>query len=155
MARIVAEAEAATLERRVHPAPGEGRPPGQGRRSCNCSIRTCSTDCRSGDGGRYWTRWKPWRRRITTCAMPAARWNWWRGEAQRPEVRPFFAERYELESHSGLSGGLSTATVTIRTGDHVRTETEDGDGAVNALERALRQCLFAMFPEIAAVHMAD
>jgi hypothetical protein len=37
-------------------------------------------------------------------------------EALRPEIRPFFAERYELESHSGLSGGaMSAATVTIRT----------------------------------------
>jgi len=26
---------------------------------------------------------------------------------------------------------------------------------VNALERALRQCLFALYPEIAAVHMMD
>jgi 2-isopropylmalate synthase len=77
-------------------------------------------------------------------------------QAQRPEIRPFAAERYELTSHSGLyGGGRSTATATIRAGDHVRTETEDGDGAVNALERALRQCLFALYPEIASVHMLD
>lgn len=45
--------------------------------------------------------------------------------------------------------------MTIRTGDHIRTEAEDGDGAVNALERALRQYLFSLYPEIAAVHMTD
>ena len=77
-------------------------------------------------------------------------------DALRPEIRPFTAERFELASHSSLyGGGRSTATATIRVGDHVRSETEDGDGAVNALERALRQCLFAIYPEIANVHMLD
>ena len=72
-----------------------------------------------------------------------------------PQSRPFIAERYDLTSHSGLTGGVSTATATVRSGESVRSETEDGDGAVNALERSLRQCLFAIYPDIATVHITD
>jgi 2-isopropylmalate synthase len=72
-----------------------------------------------------------------------------------PQSRPFIAERYDLTSHSGLTGGVSTATATVRSGGSIRSETEDGEGAVNALERSLRQCLFALYPEIADVHITD
>jgi 2-isopropylmalate synthase len=153
VARIVAEAEAATLERRVQASPVEAVRPGEG------ILQLLDPHLLHG---------LPERRRRALLdqveALEAADYDLRHAggtlellarEALRPEIRPFFAERYELESHSGLSGGLSTATVTIRTGDHLRTETEDGDGAVNALERALRQCLFALYPEIAAVHMTD
>src|SRR5205823_5581687 len=61
-------------------------------------------------------------------------------EAFHPEYQPFTAEHYELTSHSALYGGaLNTATATVRVGEAVRSETEDGEGAVNALERSLRQ----------------
>jgi 2-isopropylmalate synthase len=154
VARIVAEAEAATLERRVQAAPAEAARPGE------AILQLLDPHLLHG---------LPERRRRALLdqveAMEAADYDLRHAggtlellarEARRPEIRPFFAERYELASHSGLSGGgMSTATVAIRTGDHVRTETEDGDGAVNALERALRQCLFAIYPEIAAVHMTD
>jgi 2-isopropylmalate synthase len=50
---------------------------------------------------------------------------------------------------------MSTATATVRVGDAIRSETEDGDGAINALERALRQCLFALYPEISPILVTD
>jgi 2-isopropylmalate synthase len=154
VARIVAEAEAATLERRERGHHLEAARPGE------TVLQLIDPHLLHG---------LPERRRRALLdqveAMEAADYDLRNAggtlellarEALRPEIRPFFAERYELASHSALSGGgLSTATVTIRTGDHIRTETEDGDGAVNALERALRQCLFAVYPEIAAVHMTD
>src|SRR5579871_1991542 len=72
------------------------------------------------------------------------------------EPRVFVAERYEVTSHSGASGqAVCAATATIRVGEQVRSETEEGDGPVNALERSLRQCLFAVYPEIADVHVTD
>jgi hypothetical protein len=72
------------------------------------------------------------------------------------DSRPFRAEHYELTSHSGLSGGVVTvATTTVQIRDTVRSETEEGDGAINALERSLRQCLFAPYPEVAAVRVAE
>ncbi|HEV3334388.1 MAG TPA: alpha-isopropylmalate synthase regulatory domain-containing protein [Bryobacteraceae bacterium] len=77
-------------------------------------------------------------------------------EAVRPELRPFVAERYELTSHAALyAAPVSTATATMRVGDVLRSETEDGDGAVNALERSLRQCLFALYPEIVNLKVSD
>jgi len=77
-------------------------------------------------------------------------------EALRPDLRPFIAERYELTSHAALySAPVSTATATVRIADAVRSETEDGDGAVNALERSLRQCLFALYPEITSLKISD
>jgi len=77
-------------------------------------------------------------------------------EASDPDARPFVAERFELTAHSALYGGaVSTATATVRIGEGIRCESEDGDGAVNAMERCLRQCLFAVYPEIANVQISD
>jgi 2-isopropylmalate synthase len=154
VARKVAEAEAAMIGRRVQPAPADAARPGE------AILQVLDPHLLHG---------LPERRRRALLdqveALERADYDLRHAggtlellarEALRPEIRPFLAERYELASHSGLNGsGLSTATVTIRAGDHVRSETEDGDGAVNALERALRQCLFAMYPEIAAVRMTD
>jgi hypothetical protein len=70
--------------------------------------------------------------------------------------RPFLAEHYEVTSRSGMSGGVVTvATTALRIGDIVRSETEEGDGAINALERSLRQCLFALYPEVGEVRVTE
>lgn len=75
-------------------------------------------------------------------------------EALFPDLRPFEPERYEVTSHSALYGeALSEATATIRVGEAIRSETEQGAGPVDALERALRQCLFAIYPAIGRVHI--
>jgi 2-isopropylmalate synthase len=77
-------------------------------------------------------------------------------EALAPEDRPFEAERYEITSHLALFGeAVTTASVTIRVGDAVRSESEQGTGPVDALERGLRQCLFAMYPAIAGIRLKE
>jgi len=77
-------------------------------------------------------------------------------EALQPELQPFVAERYDLTSHSALySAPVNTATATVRVGDFLRSETEEGDGPVNALERSLRQCLFAIYPQIGELKVSD
>lgn len=77
-------------------------------------------------------------------------------EALAPEQRPFEAERYEITSHLALYGeAMTAASVTIRVGDAIRSESEQGTGPVDALERALRQCLFAMYPLIAEVRVKE
>ena len=77
-------------------------------------------------------------------------------EALCPDHRPFEAERYELSSHFALFGeAMTTASVTIRIGDAIRSESEQGTGPVDALERSLRQCLFAVYPVIAEVRVKD
>ncbi|HJT88505.1 MAG TPA: alpha-isopropylmalate synthase regulatory domain-containing protein, partial [Bryobacteraceae bacterium] len=70
-------------------------------------------------------------------------------EELQPESRPFEAERYDLSCHgAAYADPVSTASVTVRVGDSVRSESESGAGPIQALERALRQCLFAVYPEI-------
>ncbi len=77
-------------------------------------------------------------------------------EELSPDHRPFEAERCEVVSHAALySGAVTTATVTVRIGEAIRTESEQGSGPVDALERGLRQCLFAVYPAVANVHVSD
>jgi 2-isopropylmalate synthase len=77
-------------------------------------------------------------------------------EALSPDQRPFEAERYEVSSHFALYGeGVTVTTATIRAGEAVRCESEEGTGPLDALERSLRQCLFALYPEIGAVRVTD
>lgn len=73
-----------------------------------------------------------------------------------PDRRPFEAERYEVSSHFAVYGeAVTTATTMIRAGDAIRSESEQGAGPVDALERSLRQCLFALYPAIAEVRVRD
>ena len=75
-------------------------------------------------------------------------------ETLHPGLHPFEAEHYELTGHSALYGAaVSTATATIHAGDAVRSESEDGAGPVDALERSLRQCLFAIYPAISGLRL--
>ena len=77
-------------------------------------------------------------------------------QALAPDMRPFEPERYELTSHSGFySEAMSSAVATIRAGEAIRSESEEGEGPLNALERALRQCLFAVYPVIANIRLKD
>ena len=77
-------------------------------------------------------------------------------EELHPNARPFEPEHYEVTSHGSFLGEpVSTATVMVRVGDSIRSETEQGAGPVNALERCLHQCLFAMYPEIASLRVVD
>jgi 2-isopropylmalate synthase len=77
-------------------------------------------------------------------------------ETLSPDQLPFEAERYEVASHSALySGAVTAATATVRAGDAIRTESEEGSGPVDALERSLRQCLYALYPAIGGVRLKD
>ena len=50
---------------------------------------------------------------------------------------------------------MTTATARLRAGEAVRSESEQGAGPVDALARALRQCLFALYPAITEIHLRD
>lgn len=76
-------------------------------------------------------------------------------EALSPE-RPFATERYELTCHATpYQEAMTTATARLRVGDAVRSESEQGAGPVDALARALRQCLFALYPAITEIRLRD
>jgi 2-isopropylmalate synthase len=70
--------------------------------------------------------------------------------------RPFATERYELTCHATLyQQAMTTATARLRAGDVVRSECEQGAGPIDALARALRQCLFALYPAITEIRLRD
>jgi hypothetical protein len=71
------------------------------------------------------------------------------------QLAPFEAAGYEVISHSAPDGSsVSAATVTVRIGDLTRSESADGTGPVDALERALRQCLYAIYPCVSDLEIA-
>lgn len=69
-------------------------------------------------------------------------------ESAFPEFQTFLPERYEVTSHSTLNGdALSTATVSVRVGDHVRCEFQESAGAVNALSDACDSAFSCSIPK--------
>jgi len=72
-------------------------------------------------------------------------------EALRPGQQLFEVVSYETTTRN--TG--STATVTLKALDGVHSATAQGNGPVNALDLALRQCLSALYPAIAGVRLTD
>jgi len=50
---------------------------------------------------------------------------------------------------------VSDATVNVRFGDEIISETRSGNGPVNALDNALRSALIQRFPELASLELVD
>jgi 2-isopropylmalate synthase len=50
---------------------------------------------------------------------------------------------------------MSQATVKIRVGAEVMHTAAQGDGPVNALDRAARKALLPHYPELADIHLVD
>ena len=55
----------------------------------------------------------------------------------------------------GGDGSRAQATVKLRVGDEVMHTAAEGDGPVNALDRAMRKALLPHYPELAEVHLVD
>jgi 2-isopropylmalate synthase len=73
-------------------------------------------------------------------------------QALNPGHQMFEVVNYDTTSRSS---GLSTATVTLKVQDNVLSATAQGNGPVNALDVALRQCLAGLYPDIANVRLTD
>jgi 2-isopropylmalate synthase len=73
-------------------------------------------------------------------------------EALRPGLQFFEVVSYETTTKSS---GSTTATVTLKAQDGVHSATAQGNGPVNALDLALRQCLSSLYPGIAGVRLTD
>ena len=52
-------------------------------------------------------------------------------------------------------GMFSEATVKVRVGEHIFHEVADGNGPVNALNRALRKAILPFYPRLHSVHLTD
>jgi 2-isopropylmalate synthase len=72
--------------------------------------------------------------------------------------RPFFVldgYRVIVESRGPDSLCLSEATVKVRVQGEFEQTVAEGDGPVDALDKALRKALTRFYPEIAQVHLTD
>jgi 2-isopropylmalate synthase len=57
--------------------------------------------------------------------------------------------------HRAGRGMFSEATVKVRVGDRIFHEVAEGNGPVNALNRALRKAILPFYPRLRAVHLTD
>jgi 2-isopropylmalate synthase len=69
---------------------------------------------------------------------------------------PFSLEDFTviIEKRGG-EGSRAQATVRIRVGDEMMHTAAEGDGPVNALDRAVRKALLPHYPALADVHLVD
>ena len=69
---------------------------------------------------------------------------------------PFTLEDFTvIVEKRGKEGGRSQATVRMRVGEEWMHTAAEGDGPVNALDRAVRKALLPHFPQLADVHLVD
>ena len=69
---------------------------------------------------------------------------------------PFVLEDFTvLVEKRGGQGSRAQATVRIRVGDEMMHTAAEGDGPVNALDRAVRKALLPHYPTLAEVHLVD
>ncbi len=69
---------------------------------------------------------------------------------------PFEVVAYTvLAEHRGAGGMLAEAMVKLRVGDQVLHSAAEGNGPVNALDRATRKALQELYPAIAQVELED
>jgi 2-isopropylmalate synthase len=57
--------------------------------------------------------------------------------------------------HRAGRGLFSEATVKVRVGERIFHEVAEGNGPVNALNRALRKAIMPFYPRLRAVHLTD
>lgn len=69
---------------------------------------------------------------------------------------PFVLEEFTviIEKRGG-GGSRAQATVRVRVGDEMMHTAAEGDGPVNALDRAVRKALLPHYPELADVQLVD
>ena len=76
-------------------------------------------------------------------------------------VRPGYTPPFELVDftatveHRSGRGMFSEATVKVKIGDRVLHEVAEGNGPVNALNRALRKAIGQFYPRLRLVHLTD
>lgn len=81
----------------------------------------------------------------------------------QPQYKPPFelidfmvvVERHRRPSLEGELDVLSEATVKVRVGDKVMHTAAEGNGPVNALDRALRKALIEFYPDLTVVELMD
>ncbi len=76
-------------------------------------------------------------------------------------VRPGYVSPFEMIDYTAAvehrrgRGMFSEGTVKVQVGDQILHEVAEGNGPVNALNRALRKALAKYYPRLRAVHLTD
>ena len=76
-------------------------------------------------------------------------------------VQPDYKAPFELVDYTATvehrrgRGMFSEATVKVKVGDHVLHEVAEGNGPVNAMNRALRKAIGQFYPRLRTVHLTD
>jgi 2-isopropylmalate synthase len=79
-----------------------------------------------------------------------------RDELDQQQARPFAVESYRVIVDRREDGAMvSEATVRVRAGGQRLICTEEGNGPVNALDRALRKALQSVYPRLAELELTD
>jgi 2-isopropylmalate synthase len=81
----------------------------------------------------------------------------------QPEYKPPFelidfmvlVERHRRPPSEDESELLSEATVKVKVGDRIIHTAAEGNGPVNALDRALRKALLEFYPDLTAIELVD
>jgi len=73
----------------------------------------------------------------------------------KEEPPPFSVDAYHVSMRSDGSATVCEATVKVRAGNEHAHTVADGDGPVNALDRALRSALIKFYPDLEAMHLTD
>jgi 2-isopropylmalate synthase len=81
----------------------------------------------------------------------------------QPDYKPPFelidfmvvVERHRRPSSEDESELLSEATVKVKVGDRIIHTAAEGNGPVNALDRALRKALVEFYPDLTAIELVD
>jgi 2-isopropylmalate synthase len=81
----------------------------------------------------------------------------------QPQYKPPFelidfmvvVERHRRPSRENEPELLSEATVKVKVGDRIMHTAAEGNGPVNALDRALRKALVEFYPDLTAVELMD
>ena len=68
---------------------------------------------------------------------------------------PFVIEAYHASMRGDGSNSICEATVKLRVKDQFAHTVADGDGPVNALDKAIRHALSKFFPQVAKLQLTD
>ncbi|MSU21152.1 MAG: citramalate synthase [Pedosphaera sp.] len=71
------------------------------------------------------------------------------------EDAPFKVDAYNVSMRRDESSSVCEATIRIRVGDERSHTVAEGDGPINALDRALRTALVKFFPQLKRVQLTD
>jgi 2-isopropylmalate synthase len=77
------------------------------------------------------------------------------GKSLKHREAPFIVETYHVSMRHDSRESICEATVRVRVGKELAHEVAEGDGPVNALDKALRRALVRFFPNLRRVCLTD